>query len=194
MQDGKTVVVSASEPESAYLGLKLWDRSIDDAEFSIMNIDDFLKENNLSVDDEAIAPQSPSGIDVDTSLLRSEEPVVTSSLSNPRKLEDERKRTLGQKKKHTPLRTTDVLPKVCIVSTYYSYVAVHLSKMTYSTQRTPTPTFCMLRASGHVWIESVLRRSADTRWRSTSSRRIWRWPPSRAPTLTPRRGHFPPTS
>ncbi len=52
-------MVSASDPESAFLGPKLWDKAIPlpvldtvDTEFSIMNIDDFLNENNISLDDE----------------------------------------------------------------------------------------------------------------------------------------------
>ena len=52
----------SSNPESAFLGPKIWknsitlpmlnsgdDESSEDAEFSIMNIDDFLNENNFDV-------------------------------------------------------------------------------------------------------------------------------------------------
>ena len=55
LQDGK-MHVTAANPQSAYLGPKLWDKpislpSLDESEFSIMNIDDFLNENNLSLED-----------------------------------------------------------------------------------------------------------------------------------------------
>ena len=56
----KAVVVSANKPESAFLGPKIWKNPITlpmlsgnngsgDAEFSIMNIDDFLNENNFDI-------------------------------------------------------------------------------------------------------------------------------------------------
>ena len=56
----KAVVVSSNKPESAFLGPKIWKNPITlpmlsgnngsgDAEFSIMNIDDFLSENNFDI-------------------------------------------------------------------------------------------------------------------------------------------------
>merc|ERR1719414_2517319 len=63
------VVVSASKPESAFLGPKIWKNPITlpmlsgnagsggDAEFSIMNIDDFLNENNFDLN--RISPPLP---------------------------------------------------------------------------------------------------------------------------------------
>merc|ERR1711976_473094 len=55
-KEGKTVI-SANNPESAFLGPKLWDKPIalpplDDTEFSVMNIDEFLNENNINLDAE----------------------------------------------------------------------------------------------------------------------------------------------
>ena len=61
----KAVVVSANKPESAFLGPKIWKNPITlpilsgnngsgDAEFSIMNIDDFLNENNFDINRYAI--------------------------------------------------------------------------------------------------------------------------------------------
>ena len=57
----RSVVVSSAKPESAFLGPKIWKNPITlpmlsgnngsgDAEFSIMNIDDFLNENNFDFD------------------------------------------------------------------------------------------------------------------------------------------------
>ena len=51
-------MVSAADPQSAFLGPKLWEKpisfpSLDDTEFSIMNIDDFLNENNISLDEDS---------------------------------------------------------------------------------------------------------------------------------------------
>lgn len=54
-------VVSTSKPEDAFLGPKLWDKSFsipvntsetEESEFSIMNIEDFLNENNLTLGNE----------------------------------------------------------------------------------------------------------------------------------------------
>lgn len=64
VKEGKTVV-SANDPEAAFLGPKLWDKPIslpplDDTEFSIMNIDDFLNENNISLDGDPVMPSNPS--------------------------------------------------------------------------------------------------------------------------------------
>jgi len=64
----RSVVVSAAKPESAFLGPKIWKNPITlpmlsgnngsgDAEFSIMNIDDFLNENNFDFD--SISPPLP---------------------------------------------------------------------------------------------------------------------------------------
>lgn len=64
----KAVVVSANKPESAFLGPKIWKNPITlpmlsgnngsgDAEFSIMNIDDFLNENNFDIN--SITPPLP---------------------------------------------------------------------------------------------------------------------------------------
>lgn len=64
----RSVVVSANKPESAFLGPKIWKNPITlpmlsanngsgDAEFSIMNIDDFLNENNFDFD--SISPPLP---------------------------------------------------------------------------------------------------------------------------------------
>lgn len=55
-KEGKTVI-SATNPESAFLGPKIWDKPIslpplDDTEFSVMNIDEFLNENNINLDEE----------------------------------------------------------------------------------------------------------------------------------------------
>lgn len=65
-KEGKTVV-SANDPEAAFLGPKIWDKPIslppllDDTEFSIMNIDDFLNENNISLDStDPVMPAIPS--------------------------------------------------------------------------------------------------------------------------------------
>jgi len=55
--DGRTVI-DTTNPESAFLGPKLWENKIsldpilDETEFSIMNIDDFLNENNLTLEAE----------------------------------------------------------------------------------------------------------------------------------------------
>ena len=64
VKEGKTVVC-ANDPEAAFLGPKLWDKPIslpplDDTEFSIMNIDDFLNENNISLDADPVMPANPS--------------------------------------------------------------------------------------------------------------------------------------
>jgi len=69
-QQKQKVVVSASKPESAFLGPKIWKNPITlpmlsgnasgsgcDAEFSIMNIDDFLNENNFDLN--RISPPLP---------------------------------------------------------------------------------------------------------------------------------------
>ena len=58
-------MVCANDPEAAFLGPKLWDKPIslpplDDTEFSIMNIDDFLNENNISLDADPVMPANPS--------------------------------------------------------------------------------------------------------------------------------------
>jgi len=64
----KAVVVSSNKPESAFLGPKIWKNPITlpmlsgnngsgDAEFSIMNIDDFLSENNFDIN--SITPPMP---------------------------------------------------------------------------------------------------------------------------------------
>lgn len=64
----RSVVASAAKPESAFLGPKIWKNPITlpmlsgnngsgDAEFSIMNIDDFLNENNFDFD--SISPPLP---------------------------------------------------------------------------------------------------------------------------------------
>jgi len=78
IKEPKKVVVSASKPESAFLGPKIWKNPITlpmlngsagngsggdgtgsggDAEFSIMNIDDFLNENNFDLN--RISPPLP---------------------------------------------------------------------------------------------------------------------------------------
>lgn len=46
----------ANDPQAAFLGPKIWDKpmsltALDDSEFSIMNIDDFLNENNIDLDE-----------------------------------------------------------------------------------------------------------------------------------------------
>jgi len=69
VKEPKKVVCSASKPESAFLGPKIWKNPITlpmlsgsaggngDAEFSIMNIDDFLTENNFDLN--RISPPLP---------------------------------------------------------------------------------------------------------------------------------------
>lgn len=58
-------MVNVNDPEAAYLGPKLWDKPVslpplDDTEFSIMNIDDFLNENNISLDADPIMGSTQS--------------------------------------------------------------------------------------------------------------------------------------
>lgn len=58
-------MTSGINPESAFLGPKLWSRSIpvpitgDNEDFSVMNIDDFLSENGFDLND----PESPETIE-----------------------------------------------------------------------------------------------------------------------------------
>lgn len=65
VKDGKTVI-DGSNPEAAFLGPRLWDKTIsvpsfDETELSIMNIDDFLNENNINLDDDATTGQQQQG-------------------------------------------------------------------------------------------------------------------------------------
>jgi len=61
----KAGMVTEIDPESAYLGPKLWSRSIpmpltgDNDDFAVMNIDDFLSENGFECNE---APSSPEGL------------------------------------------------------------------------------------------------------------------------------------
>jgi len=61
----KAGMVTEIDPESAYLGPKLWSRSIpipltgDNDDFAVMNIDDFLSENGFECNE---APSSPDGL------------------------------------------------------------------------------------------------------------------------------------
>lgn len=56
--------MSEINPESAFLGPRVWNKPIslqmedDDADFSVMNIDDFLNENSIDVD-ETMAMEEP---------------------------------------------------------------------------------------------------------------------------------------
>lgn len=61
VKDGKTII-DGSNPEAAFLGPRLWDKTIsvpsfDETELSIMNIDDFLNENNINLDDDSNTQQ-----------------------------------------------------------------------------------------------------------------------------------------
>merc|ERR1711892_1108592 len=64
-QDGKTII-PVSDPTSAYLGPKLWNNPIslpdlmeDDEPSDVMNMEEFLAENNLHFDIEPQQPASP---------------------------------------------------------------------------------------------------------------------------------------
>ena len=68
LQEKKLIVPDSNNPGSAFLGPKIWKNPItlpmlngssgdDDAEFSVMNIDDFLNENNFNID--RISPPLP---------------------------------------------------------------------------------------------------------------------------------------
>lgn len=75
-------------PESAFLGPKLWSRSIpmpvtgENEDFSVMNIDDFLSENGFDLNEdpespEAASPKSSSDMDTDTAMEAEEPPRKT---------------------------------------------------------------------------------------------------------------------
>lgn len=95
-KEGKTVY-SASNPESAFLGPKLWDKPIslpplDETEFSVMNIDEFLTENNLNLEQEEEQQQdngSPNpydvldGLDSDRGSIGASSPASEFSISSP---------------------------------------------------------------------------------------------------------------
>jgi len=93
-EDGKTIV-QVSDPTSAYLGPKLWNKPIslnelmdDDEPSDVMNMDEFLAENNLQFDIEpqaspmwgAEAPVSPP-----TQVLDIKPPTRPSIIMGPRK-------------------------------------------------------------------------------------------------------------
>jgi hypothetical protein len=76
-----TITIPSSgeiNPESAYLGPKLWSRSVpmpltgDNDDFAVMNIDDFLSENGF--EEGALSPRSNAD-DMDTDSMADMEPV-----------------------------------------------------------------------------------------------------------------------
>jgi len=71
-----TITIPASgeiNPESAYLGPKLWSRSVpmpltgDNDDFAVMNIDDFLSENGF--EEGALSPRSNDDMDTDSEAM-----------------------------------------------------------------------------------------------------------------------------
>lgn len=92
VNDPTLTMTGAINPESAFLGPRLWSRSIpmpiasDTEDFSVMNIDDFLSENGFDLND----PESPStdndnepigspssDMDTDGMTYEQEKPMVT---------------------------------------------------------------------------------------------------------------------
>merc|ERR1711976_996460 len=92
-KEGKTVI-SANNPESAFLGPKLWDKPIslpplDDTEFSVMNIDEFLNENNINLDEEDSKQSVQSNVqsmDVEECSIPSPQSVKSPSASGKNQL------------------------------------------------------------------------------------------------------------
>jgi len=87
-------IPSEINPESAYLGPKLWSRSVpmpltgDNDDFAVMNIDDFLSENGF--EEGALSPRSND--DMDTDSMADMEPIEmpsTKKVSLKRLADDE---------------------------------------------------------------------------------------------------------
>ena len=84
---------SELNPESAFLGPKLWSRPVpmpitgDNDDFAVMNIDDFLSENGFDLDGNA-AP-SPKSDDMDTDSNESNEVSRTKKGTQKRQFEVE---------------------------------------------------------------------------------------------------------
>jgi len=118
-EDSKTKVVKEDpminhgiNPESAFLGPKLWSRSIpmpmtgeSSEDFSVMNIDDFLSENGFDLNDpesppsdRAESPRSSSDMDMDNEMsMESEMPPMKKAAKRMASLEPRSPKMGGQR-------------------------------------------------------------------------------------------------